>query len=117
MYPNPNDVLRNPPEDDKKYFGKPMPTNNQEKWEERFESQFHYLRQIFHDGLSGKESEEEEMKSLKSFIRQEIRQANREGILEGLTRASSAFGETAYPQEAINQEISNLKNNDNTTKN
>ena len=52
-----------------------MPTNNQEKWEERFEEQFHYLRQIFHDGLSGKESEEEEIKSIKSFFRQEIRQA------------------------------------------
>ena len=94
-----------------------MPTNNQEKWwSKRFTIQPTKIDDLCLDSVeafdavdNGKPVESFLREELESFIRQEIRQANREGILEGLTRASSAFGETAYPQEAINQEISNLK--------
>ena len=45
----------------------------------KFDEEFIYLRQIFHDGLHGEESEKEEMSALKSFISSSLTE-----LLQGL---------------------------------
>ena len=123
-----------------------MPTNNQEKWEkdntlldvENLSSRFHqvYEKELERQGKKSKHPKmyfelSEEVKDLDralakyviefvipNVIRQEIRQAK----IEGMERARELGWkhislDDKYFDEAINLEISNLKNNDNTTEN
>jgi len=98
-----------------------MPTNNQEKWSERFDKEFPYAWIEFKDDGT----HIEKMRLVKSFILQEIRQAKIETVKELVSILESSFDESFLDKERINTKIysaslkalSNLKQNDNTTKN
>ena len=86
------------------------PTNNQEKWIEEFMHRFAGDNRS--DGMGWKLHLE-----VIDFLRQEIRQAKIEA-LENLIEINHAFDWGVYdPFVIIRKEISNLKQNDNTTKN
>ncbi|MFA5424272.1 MAG: hypothetical protein WC374_10490 [Phycisphaerae bacterium] len=80
MYPNSNDILRNPPEDDKKSFGKLMPTNNQEKWAKKFRKQFGFIEGRNRVPVNMDCRLWGTVDEAVAFLRQEIRQAKIETI-------------------------------------
>jgi hypothetical protein len=107
-----------------------MPTNNQEKWwKKRFTIQPTKIDDLCLDSVeafdavdNGKPVESFLREELESFIRQEIRQAKIEGMREIMTivrEHKTEVGQWVIQDllEKIKQAISNLKNNDNTTKN
>ena len=82
-----------------------MPTNNQEKWEERFDKEF-----VAPGGYIDNENVPPDY--IKSFIRQEIRQAK----IEVAQEIEKIWDRTAYNVDfsiQLKKLISNLKNNDN----
>jgi hypothetical protein len=89
---------------------KNMPTNNQEKWSERFDKEFPYAWIEFKDDGT----HIEKMRLVKSFILQEIRQAKIEGLERAVTIWDGADDLDFYP--LIVREINQLKQNDDTTK-
>lgn len=126
MYPNPNDVLRNPPEDDKKYFGKPMPTNNQEKWIDELKKEFQVIEKGTIDGKPYELANDDiygSLPDLISFISQEIRQAKIDRdkeiatLLENTVMQHVEDSNNSLHVRYLKKIISNLKQNDNTTKN
>jgi hypothetical protein len=105
-----------------------MPTNNQEKWSlnDRVRMWFCRISPVPYP-MKREFTATEEMliQEMESFLRQEISQAKIEMVKELVSILESSFGESFSDKERINTKIysaslkalSNLKQNDNTTKN